>query len=52
MVADSRKPETTADDVLNELRAAGWSVAVHNDYRFNGKSYTFWLLTHPNYRAV
>jgi hypothetical protein len=27
-----------------DLRAAGWSVAVHNDYRQDGKRYTFWLM--------
>lgn len=31
---------------LNELRANGWSVAVHNDYRLNGQQMTFWLMTH------
>jgi|ERR1051326_3192051 hypothetical protein len=34
-----------AVDFLGKLRAEGWSVAVHNDYRLNGESYTFWLLT-------
>ena len=29
----------------DDLRALGWSIAVHNDYRQNGESYTFWLLT-------
>ncbi|MAZ40563.1 hypothetical protein CL654_00390 [bacterium] len=29
----------------DDLRKDGWTVAVHNDYRLNGKSYTFWLLT-------
>lgn len=29
----------------DDLRARGWSVAVHNDYRQNGQSYTFWLFT-------
>ena len=46
------KPETTADEVLNELRSAGWSVAVHNDYRIGAEAFTFWLLTHPNGRWV
>lgn len=31
-----------------ELRARGWSVAVHNDYRLAGEHHTFWLWTHPN----
>ena len=32
-----------AHDVLAKLRAAGWMVAVHNDYRQDGKLMTFWL---------
>jgi hypothetical protein len=31
---------------LARLRSAGWTVAVHNDYRLNGKPFTFWLFTH------
>lgn len=27
------------------LRATGWSVAVHNDYKLRGKRMTFWLFT-------
>jgi hypothetical protein len=34
-------------DVLAELRGAGWSVAVHNDYRLHSEPHTFWLFTHP-----
>jgi hypothetical protein len=33
--------EGSADD----LRAQGWSVAVHNDYSLHGTPHTFWLLT-------
>lgn len=43
------------DAVLNELvlhpgspddlRAKGWTVGVHNDYRMNGKNHTFWMMT-------
>lgn len=29
----------------DDLRAMGWSVAVHNDYKLNGASFTFWLFT-------
>jgi hypothetical protein len=29
----------------HDLRAAGWVVAVHNDYKIGGKRMTFWLLT-------
>jgi hypothetical protein len=32
----------------SDLRCDGWSVAVHNDYRQDGKDYTFWLLTKGN----
>ncbi len=39
-------------DALTQLRAAGWMVAVHNDYRLDGKSMTFWLLTHTDGRYV
>lgn len=31
--------------VLYHIRADGWTVAVHNDYRLNGRHYTFWLFT-------
>lgn len=30
---------------VDMLRAKGWSVATHNDYRMGGVSYTFWLFT-------
>lgn len=31
----------------DDLRAKGGMVAVHNDYRLNGQSYTFWQMTFP-----
>jgi hypothetical protein len=31
---------------LWDLRARGWRVAIHNDYRQGGEDKTFWLLTH------
>jgi hypothetical protein len=34
--------------VIDQLRAQGWTVAVHNDYRLDGRAHTFWLLTHPS----
>lgn len=37
---------------LTQLRDAGWMVAVHNDYRLNGETMTFWLLTHPDGRWI
>ena len=35
----------------NDLRAKGWSVAVHNDYRIDDVPHTFWLFTKDG-RAV
>lgn len=29
----------------DDIRAQGWTVAVHNDYRLNGIAHTFWLFT-------
>ena len=29
----------------NDLRMAGWAVAVHNDYQLDGEPHTFWLFT-------
>lgn len=29
----------------DDLRALGWSVGVHNDFRQDGKTMTFWLMT-------
>lgn len=40
-------PDTSLDarSLPNDIRCAGWSVAVHNDYRIGENSYTFWLFT-------
>lgn len=35
----------------DDIRAMGWSVAVHNDYKIRGVPYTFWLFTKED-RAV
>lgn len=35
-----------AEIILANLRRTGWTVAVHNDFRLNGKPHTFWLFTH------
>lgn len=35
----------------DDIRALGWMVAVHNDYRLDGMFHTFWLFT-KNGRAV
>lgn len=35
-----------ADPALpDDIRARGWAVAVHNDYRQGGEPHTFWLFT-------
>ncbi len=34
-----------AEGKADDIRALGWAVAVHNDYRQNGEAYTFWLFT-------
>ena len=36
------------EKLLADLRAAGWFVAVHNDYTVMGRRKTFWLFTHPD----
>lgn len=38
--------------LLDQIRGAGWSVAVHNDYRQGGKGWTFWLFTHSSGKYV
>jgi len=35
-------------EILARLRANGWTVAVHNDYRLGGAPMTFWLFTHSS----
>ncbi len=32
-------------NTLDRLRRSGWTVAVHNDYRFRDRPHTFWLMT-------
>ena len=38
-------PAPSLEEALARLRSAGWMVAVHNDYRQDGKLMTFWLFT-------
>ena len=40
-----------AFDLLKRMRDAGWRVAVHNDYEYAGKLYTFWLFTHTKLKT-
>lgn len=39
------------ESLPNDIRAKGWSVAAHNDYRLGGGAFTFWLFTKDG-RAV
>ena len=50
--AEVRELPSAGIDRLLDLRRAGWSVAVHNDYRQDDAPMTFWLLTHPDGRWV
>jgi len=36
---------------VDALRARGWVVAVHNDYRLHGELHTFWLFTKGDHCA-
>ena len=45
MDADAAKVEEARKRDPSDLRELGWSVAVHNDYRQDGESHTFWLFT-------
>lgn len=47
IIAALRLQESSPDDI----RALGWAVAVHNDYRQFGTPCTFWLFTKGD-RAV
>src|ERR1700743_2565625 len=33
----------SVDEELKLIRGLGWSVAVHNDYRLDGRHHPFWL---------
>jgi hypothetical protein len=41
----AKEPTPEERVTVDMLRAKGWSVATHNDYRMGGVSYTFWLFT-------
>lgn len=49
-VLDALHRDGEVTRALARLREYGWSVAVHNDYRLDGKPMTFWLFTHPGGR--
>jgi hypothetical protein len=40
------------EETLRRLRACGWMVAVHNDYRKGKKLFTFWLMTREDGRFL
>ena len=48
----SAAPPSADAAMVEALRKAGWSVAVHNDYRLSGEHHAFWLWTHPDGRYV
>ena len=37
--------DASAESSADDLRELGWIVAVHNDYRYHGVDFTFWLFT-------
>jgi len=37
--------EAMVERLPDDIRAQGWAVAVHNDYRLDGVPHTFWLFT-------
>lgn len=41
----ARQAHANALGCPSDIRADGWAVAVHNDYRAMGASHTFWLFT-------
>lgn len=41
----SHAKDEVRDALADDIREAGWAVAVHNDYRQNGRDHTFWLFT-------
>lgn len=43
--SDTSDPYPVNPSSPDDLRAKGWAVAVHNDYKLKGKPYTFWLMT-------
>ena len=43
-----RSRDETLENLLKNIRAYGYTVACHNDYRLQGMPYTFWLFTHPD----
>lgn len=44
------RDKNTLEELLGSIRLRGWSVAIHNDYRKGGESFTFWLFTHSSGR--
>ena len=39
----------TLEEKIALIHARGWVVAIHNDYRQNGRLRTFWLWTCDEY---
>ncbi|CAH1691575.1 conserved hypothetical protein [Hyphomicrobiales bacterium] len=45
MDTQSSDAPSLAAGSADDIRALGWAVAVHNDYRLGGVAHTFWLFT-------
>lgn len=48
---DTGRRTVGAPATVEDLRALGWTVAVHNDYRLQGQPHTFWLFTKGDFAA-
>ena len=35
-------------EILDAIRAKGWSIAIHNDYKQHDRVFTFYLFTKGN----
>jgi hypothetical protein len=45
VIANPRLETASVASSPDDIRAMGWTVASHNDYRLNGEAHTFWLFT-------
>lgn len=51
-VTPSEMPSVLHRRDPSDIRAQGWMVAVHNDYKLNGVDHTFWLFTNREGKYV
>ena len=45
MTTEASETQRLLAGSADDIRALGWAVAVHNDYRLGGIAHTFWLFT-------